>query len=132
MKEFHAFYSEQAAQQYGYAIYETEGGVTKQVTGVYEFKERGEECYKWLDAVYIGRVTKWIGSVNRKEYLNLKVLGLLWKRFIMENVPNTTPGCNTIGDLQQYLATSPHTSHRLVSVLSIDGSYQLVWEYNFK
>ena len=43
-------------------------------------------------------------------------------RFIVESLPDTFMG------LQKYLAKSPHTYYKLVSVILHNSTYQLIWE----
>jgi hypothetical protein len=56
----HAWYSAEAAEEFGTYIYSKADGTTVEVTAVYESKELGEEKYKWCDKVYLGEVDKYV------------------------------------------------------------------------
>ena len=58
--EYYAFYSEQAAQQFGYCVYLDDTDNPVNVTIVCRDPLLTNFTYKWPDKVYVGRVTKFI------------------------------------------------------------------------
>jgi hypothetical protein len=62
MKIYHAVFSDKAAKEYGFAIYERADGTTAYVTSVGTDKENLLESYLWPDKVYVGEVVTFISS----------------------------------------------------------------------
>lgn len=56
---YYAYYSEQAAQQCGYCIYENASGTPVKITLV---SAQPNPTYGWKDAVFVGIVCKFISS----------------------------------------------------------------------
>lgn len=62
----HGFYSEQAAERFGYSIYLDENGKRVAVTAVHDSPEDDE--YKWPDKYYVGIVTKYVEKFRPSGY----------------------------------------------------------------
>jgi hypothetical protein len=67
MKTCHAVFSNKAAKQYGYAVYEDVSGKEVYVTATGSDREHllESEKYLWPDAIYVGKVVKCVGGEYR-------------------------------------------------------------------
>lgn len=55
---YHAFYSDKAAQQFGYGVWETEDGRQVAVTSIHHDCAQHERTYRWDDRVDRGIVVR--------------------------------------------------------------------------
>jgi hypothetical protein len=67
MNVYHAVFSSQFAENYGYAIYKSADGTEVMVSSVDIDKENLLKNFNWSDKIYVGEVVKFISS-------NIKVI----------------------------------------------------------